>query len=248
MAPQAGLYVQAVDLLSGPYMSDCYLQSNASYVLTAMAATNSALLTNGFINNLSWGYQSTAYDLPAASYDAATRNCQPGAPGEHGMLFVVAAGNGGQAPGSITSPATAKNVITVGAIDSPRYITNTVDFTNQGVTGDAIFQSTTFDSNHVAGFSSAGNVGVGVESAGGRFKPDVVAPGVFTVSTRAANYQDPVDAAGAGLQCVCGAERVAGAVQRLCGDDSGRDDQPGHPGAAQRLFAGAVSGQPANIF
>ena len=107
------------------------------------------------------------------------------------MLFVVAAGNGGQAPGSITSPATAKNVITVGAMDSPRYITNTVDFTNQGVTGDAIFQSTTFDSNQVAGFSSAGNVGVGLESAGGRFKPDVVAPGVFMVSARATNYQDP---------------------------------------------------------
>ena len=34
MAPQAGLYVQAVDLLSGPYISDVYLQTNASFVLT----------------------------------------------------------------------------------------------------------------------------------------------------------------------------------------------------------------------
>ena len=192
MAPQAGLYVQPVDLMSGPYISDLYLQSNASFVLEGMAVNNPGMVSNGFINNLSWGYQSTVYDLAAASYDLATRNAQPGTPFEHPMLFVVAAGDGGQGPGSITSPATAKNVITVGASDSPRYITNTVDFTNQGITGDAIFESTTFDSNQVAGFSSGGNVGVGLESAGGRFKPDVVAPGVFTVSLRAANYQDPV--------------------------------------------------------
>ena len=193
MAPQAGLYVQPVDLMSGPYISDVYLQSNASVVLEGMAAApNSGMVTNGYINNLSWGYVSTVYDLAASSYDLATRNAQPGSPFDHPMLFVVAAGDGGQAPGSVSSPATAKNVIAVGAIDSPRYITNTVDFTNQGITGDPIFQSTTFDSNQVAGFSSGGNVGVDLESAGGRFKPDVVAPGSFTVSLRSANYQDPV--------------------------------------------------------
>jgi len=194
MAPQASLYVQGVDLFSGPLVSDSWLQSNASYVLTAMAATNAALrLTNGFINNISWGYQSTFYDLSAAGYDLATRNAQPGAPGEHAMLFVVAAGNGGGAAGSITSPGTMKNGITVGAMNSPRFITNTVDFTNEGITGDPIFQSTTFDSNHVVNFSSGGNVGQGLESPGGRFKPDVVAPGAFIITTRAANYQDPAE-------------------------------------------------------
>ena len=187
MAPQASLYVQGVDMFSGPYVSDSYLQSNASYVLTAMAATNSALPTNFFINNLSWGYQSTAYDLSASSYDAATRNSQPGATGEHGMLFVVAAGNGAGMAGSITSPGTAKNVITVGALDSPRYLTNTATIDGMSVPA---FEENTFDSNVVADFSSAGNVADFLDGAG-RFKPDVVAPGVFTISTRAADYKDP---------------------------------------------------------
>jgi len=187
MAPQAGLYVQGVDMATGPFISDSYLQSNASYVLTAMAASNTALLTNFFINNLSWGYQSAAYDLPAASYDAATRNSQPGAPGEHGMLFVVAAGNGAGVPGSITSPGTAKNVITVGALDSPRFITNSATIDG---TMEPVFEHDTLRSNVVADFSSAGNVADALD-AGGRFKPDVVAPGVFLVSTRAADYADP---------------------------------------------------------
>jgi subtilisin-like proprotein convertase family protein len=195
MASQASLYVQGVDMFTGPYISDSYLQSNASFVLRGMAATNpanTALLTNGFINCLPWGYQSTVYDLSAASYDAATRNAEPGAPGEHGMLFVVAAGNGNQAAGSITSPGTMKNGITVGAIDSPRFITNVAQVAG---TSEPVFQSETFDSNQVAPFSSAGNVAPGVESAGGRFKPDVVAPGVFTISTRAAGFQDPAEQA-----------------------------------------------------
>ncbi len=180
MAPQANLFVQSVDIWTGPYISDYYLASNASFMLTSNTTAKTGLLTNGFVNDLSWGYQSMAYDLSAALYDQATRNAQPNVPGEHSMLFVVAAGNGNQAAGSILSPATAKNVIAVGAIDSPRFITN-----------DPIFESTTYYSNAVTPFSSGGNVGIGTESAGGRFKPDVVAPGSFTISARAANFVDP---------------------------------------------------------
>ena len=40
----------------------------------------------------------------------------------------------------------------------------------------------------MAGFSSRGNVGIGVEGAAGRFKPDVVAPGTFIVSTRSSQW------------------------------------------------------------
>src|SRR5439155_324938 len=39
-----------------------------------------------------------------------------------------------------------------------------------------------------AGFSSRGNVGVGIEGDSGRFKPDVVAPGAFIVSTRSGQW------------------------------------------------------------
>jgi subtilisin-like proprotein convertase family protein len=196
-AKGANLFVQGLDLLLGPYVSDAALQSNASYYLTTGAQTNGSLVTNGFISNNSWGYQAMLYDTPAASYDAATRDAQPAVPGEQAMLFVFAAGNSGNGSGSgtdgeaetITSPATAKNVITVGSIDSPRFITNEVSF--DGVNTNEVFFSSTDNSNLVAYFSSAGNVGVGTEGDYGRFKPDVVAPGVFIVSCRSSNYVDP---------------------------------------------------------
>ena len=40
----------------------------------------------------------------------------------------------------------------------------------------------------MAAFSSRGNVGVGIEGAFGRFKPDVVAPGTFVVSARSTQW------------------------------------------------------------
>ena len=43
----------------------------------------------------------------------------------------------------------------------------------------------------MAYFSSAGNVSPTFEGQFGRFKPDVVAPGVFIVSDRSTNYIDP---------------------------------------------------------
>ena len=46
----------------------------------------------------------------------------------------------------------------------------------------------TDSSDQVAAFSSRGNVGVGIEGEFGRFKPDVVAPGTFVVSTRSAQW------------------------------------------------------------
>src|SRR5262249_8250913 len=43
-------------------------------------------------------------------------------------------------------------------------------------------------SNQVARFSARGNVGIGVEGDFGRFKPDVIAPGTFVVSTRSMTW------------------------------------------------------------
>jgi len=40
----------------------------------------------------------------------------------------------------------------------------------------------------VASYSSRGNVGIGIEGTYGRFKPDVVAPGTFIVSTRSSQF------------------------------------------------------------
>ena len=155
-----------------------------------------AALTNALISNNSWNYPDSTYDLAAASYDAATRDALPRVTGSQPVLFVFSAGNigngddssdpGGGNPDTILSPATAKNVITVGAIQQLRNITNLV--TEPDGTTNAIWAAETSTPDRVAGFSSRGNVGIGIEGPTGRYKPDVVAPGTFVVSTRSEQW------------------------------------------------------------
>lgn len=180
-ATNATLFVQSLDLTYGPFISDAFLQENAS---TNLGPTN-------LISNNSWGYASTVYDTHAASFDAATRDAQPNVDGEQPLLFVFSAGNNGNSAGAITSPGTAKNVITVGATQSPRFITNEVYEDTDSNDISQVFYYDTSNTNVVASFSSCGNVDPGVEGTYGRFKPDVVAPGVFTISCRSTNYVDP---------------------------------------------------------
>jgi len=169
--------------------SDAYLQQTA-------ARTNACISNNG------WTYGSDDYDLAAASYDAAVRDALPGTPGMQALTFVFAAGNtglgnadgSGGIPGSVQSPGTAKNVITVGAVDHARRITNETWTCRLG-TNDEMTCATnlpwlgaTDSTNQVAPFSSRGNVGRGSEGEFGRFKPDVVAPGAFVVAARSSSW------------------------------------------------------------
>jgi hypothetical protein len=86
------------------------------------------------------------------------------------------AGLGGNA-NRILSPGTAKNVITVGAVEQLRNITNEVVTTENGQSfTNAMWQPLSDSNDQVAGYSSRGNVGVGIEGVTGRLKPDVVAP------------------------------------------------------------------------
>ena len=122
------------------------------------------------------------------------RDALPEVTGSQPVLFVFSAGNDGGGgddgtggnPDTILSPATAKNVITVGAIEQFRYITNIV--TALDGTSNDIWRPKTDTSFQVADFSSRGNVGIGTEGTYGRFKPDVVAPGTFVVSTRSSQW------------------------------------------------------------
>ena len=188
-APEATIFALAIDLCLGSIQSDEYLQETA--------AANQA-----FISNNSWGYVGNYdYDSSAASFDAAVRDALPGKSGSQPIAYVFAAANDGRGAddgtggtaGTITSPGTAKNVITVGALESLRKITNTVTYTN--ILGEmmtnAPFLAKTDSEDQVAGYSSRGNVGIGVEGDFGRFKPDVVAPGSFIVSTRPTDWKDP---------------------------------------------------------
>ncbi|MEK7780372.1 MAG: S8 family serine peptidase [Verrucomicrobiota bacterium] len=154
--------------------------------------------TNAFISNNSWGYLGdSTYSLAAASYDAAVRDSLPGVPGSQPVLYVFSAGNEGGgtdaglggSPGSLSSPATAKNVVSVGAGELLRDITNQVEKVTSGVTNTTTpWQAMTSSDNQVAAFSSRGNVGIRIEGDSGRFKPDVIAPGTFIVSTRSTTW------------------------------------------------------------
>jgi subtilisin-like proprotein convertase family protein len=166
-------------------ITDAYLQAEPA-------------LTNALISNNSWGNGDESYDLEAASYDAATRDALPYVSGSQPVLFVFAAGNNGDGSDAdtISSPATAKNVVTVGALEQARMITNYVT-TLEGSSNQPWLPET--ENNYqVATYSSCGNVGIGSEGTYGRFKPDVVAPGTFVVSTRSgqwdqASYYNPTN-------------------------------------------------------
>ena len=194
-------------LFSLPFqVSDGYLQERAAQ-------------TNALISNNSWHYANErGYSISAASYDAAVRDALPTVTGSQPVLFVFAAGNegGGGENGqggvsdTINSPATAKNVLTVGAIEQLRNITNATvlyagcadvlvtnianDITN--VTTETVCPTNypwlgmTDSDTEVAAFSSRGNVGIGIEGDFGRFKPDLVAPGTFVVSTRSSKWDE----------------------------------------------------------
>ena len=164
------------------YVSDAYLQAQAAQ-------------TNALISNNSWNYdRSSAYDIEAASYDAAVRDSLPLVTGSQPLIYVFSAGNGGGGTDdgqngvadSILSPATAKNVITVGAVEQNRNLTNS--FMNGTNAPEQPFLAATDANDQIAGFSSRGNVGIGVEGTYGRFKPDVVAPGTLVISDRSSTW------------------------------------------------------------
>jgi subtilisin family serine protease/subtilisin-like proprotein convertase family protein len=182
-APLASMF--SVDALA----DDQTLKHTDRYLQETVARTNI------LISNNSWVYSGqNVYDLAAASYDAAVRDALPETMGSQPVLFVFAAGNdgggntdgGGGAADTVLSPGTAKNVITVGALEQLRNITNQV-VDAEGNT-NAVWTADTDTDFQVASYSARGNVGVGTEGTYGRFKPDVVAPGNFVVSTRSSTW------------------------------------------------------------
>jgi len=207
MAPGATLFSMLTDPLFGPSYADDF-SFGPSYSDSYLQET--AALTNAFISNNSWNYSDLAYrsqvatyDLAAARYDAAVRDALPLVSGSQPILFVFSAGDGGRGqddgtggnPDSIQSPATAKNVITVGGYESLRQITNKVTtittdfFTGTNITNSVELWTPETDNNsQLASFSSRGNVGIGLEGDYGRFKPDLTAPGTFIVSARSTEW------------------------------------------------------------
>lgn len=128
--------------------------SYSSYVYNAY--TNGARITSN-----SWGASvNGAYDLAAQVYDALTRDSSP-AQGNQEMLHIFAAGNNGPGPETIGSPGSAKNVLTVGALENVR---------DDGIP-DGCNALAANSADDIAHFSSRG------PTADGRIKPDILAPG-----------------------------------------------------------------------
>src|SRR6266478_3055845 len=173
MATNASAFVIPLAFMATRPGADAGIPFSDSFVQEQAASTNA------FIANNSWNYVgASGYDIAAASYDAAVRDALPAVTGPQPLLLVFSAGNGGGGandgssgnPDTIFSPGTAKNVITVGAIEQNRNITNT--YVVNGSTNT--LPPSTGSSNRVASFSSRGNVGIGIEGDAGRFKPDVI--------------------------------------------------------------------------
>ena len=128
---------------------------------------NAAYAQGARLSSNSWGFIDLfRYDVTAQEFDRLVRDAQSGVAGNQQYLVVFSAGNDGPGAGTIGSPATAKNVITVGASENVR---------ETGIDGCGIDNGGADSADDLIGFSSRGPV----NSAGGdgRVKPDLVAPG-----------------------------------------------------------------------
>jgi subtilisin family serine protease len=190
IAPGAGLVVQS---LYSPTQPGGLVVPTDLNLLLAPPYTDGAR-----IHNDSWGVPGNRYDTRAQTADQFVWD-------HPDMLVVVASGNGGidrgsdglVDPGSLYSPATAKNVLAVGASESLR--------PGQGYTGTygaspsgANFPADPVHSDRIAdapgglaAFSSRG------PASDGRVRPDLVAPGTNILSARShhasAAYAFPYD-------------------------------------------------------
>jgi subtilisin family serine protease len=181
LAPGARLFVQS--LYRTPAARLAGLPRDVGALL------DSAYAAGARIHNDSWGTDvSGAYDGRAVQIDEWVYDPPD-------VLVVVAAGNAGDAsaprispPGypdeySVTSPATAKNAITVGASRSDRL----EPLTHEAFNHDRFPMPPTSaaplsgDPQSLAGFSSRG------PCDDERVKPDVVAPGTYVMSTKSSH-------------------------------------------------------------
>jgi hypothetical protein len=128
---------------------------------------NTAYGQGARISSNSWGFINLfRYDSNAQEVDRVVRDAQSGVAGNQQLIVVFAAGNDGSGANTVSSPGTAKNVITVGASEN---------FRQTGADGCGIGNTGADSANDIISFSSRGPV----NSTGGdgRVKPDIVAPG-----------------------------------------------------------------------
>jgi len=151
----------------------------------------------------SWGANTPGgYNTDAQQYDALVRDAQPSgaavpAPGNQEMVIVFAAGNAGPGGGTVGSPGTAKNVLTVGAAENV-HSHSTANGGNNAAGNDGCDEpDTAADSAaDMSDYSSRG------PCADGRKKPDLVAPGTHV--TGGVSQNPAPGATGSALACFDG--------------------------------------------
>jgi subtilisin-like proprotein convertase family protein len=148
--------------------SKIFICSNGNFGLigTLTALTSSAYGKGARIANHSWGAPTGgAYVAHSQEFDALVRDAQPGTTGNQELVEVVAAGNEGSASNTTGSLGSAKNVISVGAAESPRSVAPAA------ADGCGVTNVQSDDAHDMASFSSRG------PTDDLRTKPDMVAPG-----------------------------------------------------------------------
>jgi hypothetical protein len=184
VAPEAQLVFQSIDNAPGDGL-ECVPNVLSTYIF------GPAYQKGARIHSNSWGGPTggTSYDPEYGGYSLSSQNADQAAWNYKNMLILYAAGNSGVDansngrvdPDSISSPGTAKNVITVGASENDRPNFNTtwsdawpLDYPVSPISIDPLAD----DPDGMAAFSSRG------PADDGRVKPDLVAPGTFIISDR----------------------------------------------------------------
>lgn len=142
-------------------------QGRLPFQLKFTTVASAAYAAGARLVNNSWGNGGNSYDATAREYDGLVRDARPGISGNQEMTFVFSAGNGGPG-GHVSSPGTAKNVITVGA--SENYRPEGTDSCNLDG-GGGIGADGADSALDILRYSSGG------PTADGRAKPDLAAPG-----------------------------------------------------------------------
>jgi subtilisin family serine protease len=156
----------------------------------------------------SWGANAPGlYTNDCQEYDALVRDAQPDVSpfpmaGNQEMVIVFAAGNAGPRSRTVGIPASAKNVIAVGAAENVHPHSKASGGEDiAGGDGCGLGDSEADNANEMAWFSSRG------PCADGRVKPDLVGPGTH-VTGGVAQQSNP-SANGTALSCFDGSQTCA---------------------------------------